>query len=64
MFKNFLEKTKHIVVTLRFGILSVFITLFLTTMLVIIFLRSIAYLDAISYASKFLMIRDKGVKCH
>jgi len=55
MLKNIYEKSKHIIVSLRFMILSIFITLFLSTMFVIIFLRSIAYLDAVTYASKYLM---------
>lgn len=55
MLRKLYEKSKHIIVTLRFSILSIFITLFIITMVIIMVIRSVAYIDAISIASRYLM---------
>jgi adenylate cyclase len=50
-----LHKFKHALVTLRFSILSIFITLFLLTSSAILIVRSIIFVDEVQYTSFTIM---------
>ncbi len=55
MIKFFLKKNKHILFSLRFSILFIFIVLFVTTTIVIAVVRSIAFSEELTYTSFSLM---------
>ena len=55
MFYHFLHKIKHLIVTLRFSLLFIFITLFLTTSILIISITSIRFTKTLSSSAIQLM---------
>ena len=55
MFSRLFEKINHIIVTLRFSILSIFITLLIATTLLIIFVTSVRFTSSMGYVSEDLM---------
>ncbi|RDI43817.1 cache domain-containing protein [Aquicella lusitana] len=55
MIQSLIHKLKHLVVTLRFSILFIFVTLFLVSALSIILATSIRFMDTLTFTSLALM---------
>lgn len=64
MIKFFLKKTEHILFSLRFSIISIFVTLFVITTFIIAVVRSIAFSDELTYTSFSLMQKISSIVLH